>query len=231
MKTTLICISLIFFFSGCATQGVSTKDYRAPEEIKVKNEITIDKSYNEVWDKLVKKLSKSFYVINNINKESRIINISYFTNNPKKYIDCGETIRTYKEGNDEFIYNYDTSENSKFLYAEEKQINSNFTYYFEIRRKTELEGRSNIYIAPVENDKNKTNVSVNSRYILSIKTSGRSLAKNLNGIIIDQKPIPSETYTIALNTNQVGTSDEEGLTQIRCYSRGTLENEILNMAK
>jgi len=84
--------------SGCATQGKSTTTYLKPTISEVKNEIDVTKSYAQVWDVLVKQLSKSFYVINNIDKESRIINVSFSTNSPAEYIDCGRTLRTYTQG-------------------------------------------------------------------------------------------------------------------------------------
>jgi len=73
---------------GCATQGISTRQYTENVPVQIKNEIVVSKPYTQVWDIMVKEISKSFYVINNIDKESRIINLSFSTNSPTEYVDC-----------------------------------------------------------------------------------------------------------------------------------------------
>ena len=55
----------------------------------VSNTITVNKSKEEVWKELIPQIGKNFFVINNLDKESGIINISY-SGDPERYIDCGE---------------------------------------------------------------------------------------------------------------------------------------------
>ena len=52
------------------------------------NEVTINKSKEDVWKYLIPMLGKQFYVINNLDKNSGIINVSY-GGDPEKYVDCG----------------------------------------------------------------------------------------------------------------------------------------------
>jgi hypothetical protein len=89
---------IAIFITGCATQGVSTYKYTDNAPIQINNELVVSKPQSQVWDILVKELSKSFYVINNIDKESRIINVSFSSNAPSEYVDCGKTHRTYTQG-------------------------------------------------------------------------------------------------------------------------------------
>lgn len=85
----VICMAIVFI-SGCATQGVNSFNYMAPTPVDIKNEVVVQKSYSQVWDGLVKEISKSFYVINNIDKESRIINLSFNTSSPADFVNCGK---------------------------------------------------------------------------------------------------------------------------------------------
>jgi hypothetical protein len=52
------------------------------------NSITIEKSKDVVWKELIPEIGNAFWVINNLDKESGLINISYI-GDPIKYIDCG----------------------------------------------------------------------------------------------------------------------------------------------
>ena len=88
---SLIIISLL----GCATYPTSSYVYMPPNEVKYDNEAFVDKPFGVVWDELVEQLSKSFYVINNIEKASRIINVSFSTDTPEEYVDCGISTREY----------------------------------------------------------------------------------------------------------------------------------------
>ena len=76
MKKTLTLI-LILILGGCATSSIN---YTPPEITKIDNQVTIDEDFEIVWDRLVKNLASDFFVINNIEKSSRIINVSFSTN-------------------------------------------------------------------------------------------------------------------------------------------------------
>jgi hypothetical protein len=116
--------------AGCATQGISTFKYVGPARFfEVKNETVVEKPYTQVWDGLVKELSKSFYVINNIDKESRIINLSFSTNSPSEYVDCGKVNRTYSQGGKTEEYNYDVAGPSEFKVATQRQEHPAFVNY------------------------------------------------------------------------------------------------------
>lgn len=226
-------ITTIFLISGCAVQGVSTLKYtdNLPSQVQVKNESIVSKSYSQVWDALVKELSKSFYVINNIDKESRIINLSFSSSSPVDYVDCGKSHRTYKEGEKTETYEYEVAASSQYKVATEQQPDPNFSYYYIIRREVSLEGRSNIYIAPDDKNTNNTNVTVNTRYILTIKSRGEAFAKHWNGNIQFLRSFPENTSNITFNTNQIGQIEFGGgeIIKISCFSKGRLEKEILDM--
>ncbi len=215
--------------AGCATQGKSTMDISTHPPANVGNEIVVSEPYSQVWDKLVKELSKSYYVINNIDKESRIINISFSSPTPQEYVDCGNTSRTYTRGNNTQSFNYDIAASSTYRMATTNKQEPQLAYYADVRRTTNLEGRSNVYLAPEETDKNKTRVAVNTRYVLSITISGQFYAENFAGQIVRTAPMPTEpARLIAFNTNKPIQQDMGGEV-VTCFGNGKLEQNILGL--
>ncbi len=238
MRTRMTWIGIVvltgMLLGGCATQGVNSQQHERMSVTKVNNELQVPRAQSEVWDTLVKELSKSFYVINNIDKESRIINVSFSSNSPEEYVDCGITHRTYTQGDKNETYDYETAASSQFKAATARQPMKQFAYYVVVRRETSLDGRSNIYVAPSEKDKNSTTITVNTRYVFNLKVRGDIFAQNVAGKIISVNRLPEETSTAMFNTNQPGSFRSHGPAgdeMIMCGSKGKLEAEILGMIK
>lgn len=229
MVKHLSSIGLIVAISGCATPGVNTYEYVKHDPKSVTNEIQVDEPYGKVWDKLVRELSKSFYVINNIDKESRIINLSFSSQTPSDFVDCGMTHRRYKRGDESIGYSYKVADSASFKVANGAQ--HPFFYYSTIRRSTTLEGRSNIYLAPVESDQTKTTVAVNARYILTINATGEKYAQHfLTGETYDHGQIPfTQPVVMSFNTNKPSSVDVENGVTITCFSNGKLEQDVLQI--
>ena len=172
----------------------------------------------------MRSLAKSFFVVNNIEKESRLINVSFSTNSPEKYIDCGSTARTFTLGDEKQNYYYEVAADSSYKYGAGKSQNGAFSLVGYVDRTTKLEGRINIYVAPKDE---RTEVTVNTRYILTLSTGGRITAVNMYGQIVESKSLTPSSSDISFNTNQPNKSKEG----IVCFSKGILEAEILEMAK
>lgn len=220
----------ILMLAGCATQGKNTANFTLSTPTTVNNEMVVSQPYSQVWDKLVKELSKSYYVINNIDKESRIINLSFSSASPQEYVDCGSSARTYTQGDHTNSFKYDIASSSRYKMATPRQPSPSFYYYADVIRTTSLEGRSNIYLAPDEADKTKTRVAVNTRYILSIAIRGQVFQENFQGSIISSSPLPMEPpTTIAFNTNKPVQHDWGGGVSSSCFGNGKLEKEILGL--
>lgn len=229
-KLFFIAVAL-FLTTGCATQGINRFNYTDNAPMQVSNEKGVPLPASQVWDILVKELSKSFYIINNIDKESRIINVSFSSTSPAEYIDCGKTHRTYIQGDKIEVYDYDVAGPSEFKIATAQQEHPSFSNYIIVRREPILEGRSNIYIAPDEKDNTNTIVSVNIRYIWTVKLKGEAFAQHVRGNVFSRGRLPEENVTITFNTNKHGQYTASNGEKITCFSKGTLEREILEMAK
>lgn len=231
LKLTFILIVCIWIITGCATIGKSDYNSIQPEDIIIKNELILDEEFDVIWDRLVKKLASGFYVINNIDKSSRIINVSFASNTPEKYVDCGSTHRTYTRGSEIIEYDYKVASSSNFKMAAAGGVYGNLPVTYFINRKTSLDGRVNIYVAPIEKG---TLVTVNCKYVLTSKMDGLVQQENAFGTVIYSQQIPQQTSSITANTNLPGFADwgdYKNPVELKCVSLGVLESEILDFAR
>ena len=213
-------------FAGCARPGVSTSNWIPPTSRDVANELTVDRPFEAVWDELVGELAKSFYVINNIEKASRLINVSFATDSPEEYIDCGRTQRTYQRGSETQDIDYALAASSTFKYA--PPTGNNTVVVQDVIRRTSLEGRANIYVAPLEN---RTQVTANVKYILTVNVTGTYTAQNVFGKIVQSGLIQPSVSTINFSTNQPNRTDlgtPDNPIYVSCFSTGRLEGDILS---
>lgn len=215
--------------SGCATQGIGIGQYTDAQTSKVKNEMIISRPQSQVWDVLVKQLPKSSHVINNIDKVSRTIKVSFSSKSPAEYIDCGRSHRTYTRGDRTYVYDYDTAGSVQYKVAPSRQPDPSSVYYANINREAFLEGRSSISVMPDGKNQNSTVVTVNTRYIWTIRVKGVAIQEQANGSIISRQSLPEETTTISFNTNQTGQHTNNDGSVITCVSKGKLEAEIFNI--
>jgi len=202
MNKGLLILAGAMLITGCAT---STSNYAPPKIESIQNSIVVDKPFDAVWDSLVKELSSDFFVINNIDKNSRLINISFSSNRPSDFVDCGVTSRSFKNLRGDHRYVYKTADSSEFAVTNDAGIAMN------VRRASKLEGRSNIYVAP---EGNGTNVTVNTKYVVSV---------NMSGVTFDGRHVGSESFIFDPSTKQpfVGGS-------VTCAATGNIERRIIN---
>jgi hypothetical protein len=213
---------------GCATAGRSAYQLTPAPSQEVANEVLIDKPFEQVWDQLVAQLAKSFYVINNIDKASRLINVSYSSETPELYIDCGQSHREYRRGSESQDYDYPVAASSTYKYAGSVGA---YPVTSIVERKTRLEGRANIYVAP---EGEQTRVSVNVKYILTITVTGESVRENLLGTPVERAPIGPSISTVDFSTNQANKTNLGTVAEplyFTCYSTGRLEQGILSYVK
>jgi hypothetical protein len=99
---------LLFALTGCTVPGASKLDYSPPKDPDVQNnEVSISEPFDTVWDRLVGRLATGFFVINNIDKASRFINVSFSSDTPESYVDCGQSTRefSYQKEEKKYVYN------------------------------------------------------------------------------------------------------------------------------
>jgi hypothetical protein len=135
---TFAFICMVNLLAGCATVSSSytpPKPYDAPNRT-----IVINQSKDDVWASVVQALGENFFVINNLDKESGLINVSYNTDT-EKYCDCGRIHAEYHYTQKE-VFDFPAAQ--KVQEYKSKLPNGRHTI---IRRNMTLEGRMNILIA------------------------------------------------------------------------------------
>ena len=226
----LLLLSLALGLTTCATPGTSSLNYQEPKQETFKNETIVNKQFSDTWDVLVKELAKSFFVINNVEKASRIINVSFSTEKPEGYVDCGHSERRFEYGDESTTFKYAIAESNHYKVADSWGPYNNLPAVFYLARKASLDGRVNIYVAPKDN---VTIVTANVRYIFTVRTSGQAHQMNAFGAVLQMVAIPESSSTVSFNTNQVGSADwgtPQQAILVKCRSTGLLESQILGMA-
>lgn len=187
--------------------------------------------FDQAWDKLVKELATQFYVINNIDKESRLINVSFSTDRPEQFVTGGTTTREFRRKGAVEHFSYDPAASSSYKtgwkWGQYNNLPSTGTFF----RQTSLEGRANIYVAP---DGDETLVTVNCRYVLTVNVTGIFVAENAFGTPVQSGAVPSSSATASFSTNvpvrvNWGTPAEPSWATFR--STGKFESDILSIIK
>jgi hypothetical protein len=206
--TLLLLISLIL--GGCAGH----QEYRPPSGLApASNSVEIDKSKDEIWKIIVPALGKNFFVINNLDKESGIINISY-NGEPEKYVDCGYIESYVKNARGERTYNFPGSKANQTY----EVMDMNAGGLFFIDRRMNLEGRMNLIVEEI--NPNKTLVTANTRYVLTKSGKMRNT----------QNASSSFSDTISFNSNQSDRFPASGSHPgTLCQPNGKFEQEVLSL--
>jgi len=215
--------------AGCFSV-VTQNSYAPPILPPPPNEMVVAESFDRVWDRLVGELAKSFYVINNVEKVSRIINVSFSSDSPRAFADCGQRTRVSGVGKrvEEHVYN--VADSNSYTLTQKWGVYNNLPSVSRVTRRARLEGRANIYVAPRDSG---TVVSVNARFTLSVAATGVTEFYNAFGQIQSTQPIDEAPSSVTFDTRQAGSADwgKAGVpSPITCMSTGHLEGSILAMA-
>lgn len=195
--------------SGCATSKV---DYTPPQPVKVENQVVVQEPFELVWDRLVRNLASDFFVINNIEKSSRIINVSVSSTKPTDFVDCGVSVREFSNAAGKRNYRYDPSESTQYTVA------NDMGHLFNVSRSGRLEARANIYVAP--EGKNTTIVTSNAKYVVDVKMQAWN---------VYNQPAGADDFSFIFSTKEPYV--ETTPNGVTCVPRGNLEQRILDYAK
>ena len=207
MKTLIIALAAMLL-TACAGKI----DYIRPTATVApgSNSKVIDKPREAVWSAAVPELGKRFFVINNLDKSSGLINISY-TGDPEKYVDCGRIISFVKNARGERTYNFaGSSAQQSYEILESGGL-------FFIDRRMSLEGRVNLIFEEVS--ANQTRITANTRYVVQRVRAIRAAANNASQTLTD-----SVSFNSGSSANFAGQESQAA----QCAATGNLEQEILN---
>lgn len=206
----IITVLILTILVGCAGKLEYTRPTTLPT---LNNSVVINKGKDELWKTIIPMLGKQFFVINNLDKDSGLINISY-SGDPEKYVDCGWVNSYVKNARGERTYKFPASKAYQDFEVMDMEKGGQL---FLVSRKMNLEGRMNVIVEEIENGKSR--VTTNTRYILTKTSSIRFLNDNL------KNQTNTSTDSISFNSGQEGTF-AGGTT---CRATGKLEDEVLSL--
>ncbi len=210
----LFVATLLLFVAGCA--GTGKLDYTRPttQVAPASNFKTVDRSREAVWNASIPELSKQFFVINNLDKSSGLMNISY-TGDPERYIDCGRVTSYVKNASGERTYDFAGAKEQQTFEVMYPSVGP-----FYVDRRLNLEGRVNLIFE--ETGPTTTRVTANTRYVVTQTIAARRA-----------NSIPqTRTDTQSFNSGAGASFSPNSLGQVmECVATGTLEREILSAIK
>ena len=207
-------IQLALLIATLVTGCAGKVDYLRPttKAQGAQNGKTIDKPRDTVWNASVPELGKRFFVINNLDKASGLINVSY-NGDPEKYIDCGRITSYVKNARGERTYDFPAAK------AQQTYEVMNQGNLFFLDRKMSLEGRVNLVFEEVS--PNQTRITANTRYVVQRQSTVRAATNNM-----------PQTFSDSASFNSGGSATlatgSSGAQPTECVSTGALEAEILS---
>jgi hypothetical protein len=208
----LITATLALSLSSCAGEIKYTPPGNIPS---TDNSIIIDMGKDEIWKMIVPRLGKSFFVINNLDKESGIINVSY-SGDPEKYVDCGNIHSYVMNGSGERTYDFPASKAHQ-VYEVMDMEKGGVLYLLD--RKMNLDGRVNIIFEEIS--RNRCRITINTKYVVTKGTSIKRFNSHYS---------TSESDSISFTTNNESKFPPAGAhSGTICHPNGELEKEIISL--
>jgi hypothetical protein len=210
-KLTLLILSIAFTCVGCATTSVN---YTPPGNAKEITSVVLKDPFEAAWTKSVRALGGSFFVMNNIVKDSKIINLSY-SGDPEKYVDCGQVSVSVSGAAGSKVYSFPGARrNVQFQMAREFNTAT-------IDRQMSLDGRINILFE--EQGTNETHVKVVVRYVLT-RTGTQVIRDELHS---RTSTVPLAPVSFSFNTG--GSDSAPGDAGMICRPTGELEKALIEI--
>lgn len=131
--------------TGCAATGT----YTPPSSNRTESfSAVVDQDYDATWRAIIDHVSSTFFAIENFEKDSGLITVSFGTANPGDFIDCGEWTAKWTDAN----YRQHTFDGS-------------YVEFMRLYHAAQLTGSMNI--SARRQAANQTEVRVNARYIFA----------------------------------------------------------------
>lgn len=210
----ILAVSLL---AGCAGIGTGSHQYKEPPSYRTTNQKTVVGSFDAVWKRAIPEIGKNFFVINNLDKESGVINLSY-SGDPSKYVDCGELTASASDLRGKRSYTINIADE-----ASNYEITYN-TLISAVERRMNLDGRINLIFQ--SQGKNSTLVTANVKYVVQQKLQVSSQTPSSYNIP------RQDSASIGFNTGGGDTFPlADDMLTVTCKATGALEKELLALIR
>jgi hypothetical protein len=193
-----MCAAAAVLYAGCGSFQYTPPNDPPPLG---SNSVVLDRSFDLAWARAIPQIGKSFFIINNIDKSSGLLNVSY-SGDPEEFIDCGHIHESYGLQGADF----------PDARAEQTYMRGGIIGVV-ISRKLVLDGRANLVferLAPTS-----TRVTVTARYVLTMDGT------------VSSSSVPTHETT-AFSTGGKGSFGENGAV---CVPNGDFERKILALVQ
>lgn len=202
--------------SGCAHLDVDTR-YQPPTAFEQPASLVVDAPFDRVWDDLVRRLSQSFFHVDQVSKDSRLITLSVKDDQVDGFVTCGQL--EYTVNGQPWVF--DPAQDSRLF-------ESSYMKGMDITHETSGRvGRMNIFVGP---EGAGTVIEVNAVFELAMREHGESVQNNLMGQRDTAAAWQETSARFRLTTTQPDTQPL-GTRQITCQSTRVWESGILELAR
>lgn len=202
---------------GCEALPIPlTGSYTSPQIEKNENSIILKKSFDEVWAKLMRVSTETFFSISTLEKVSGVMSLDFSVEDVDQNVDCGRIQVDAVEGeHDGFIGTYIEYN------TEARQLNADLT------------GKMNVLVQSI--DSGKTKVTLNARYKLSFNGTlvDRNCRYELGNVICNPIQVPvNDVYNFGTNFEDTKKLSESAalsgsILSRTCVATGVLEERLL----
>lgn len=245
----LLVLAAVGFSLGCGSEDrvvESTARYLPPAEYRMAVEAVVELPFGTSWDGLVSRLSDSPFRVLTLDKASRFLVVeldrstdaSRAANPPGRFVDCGRMQRTLTEDGRTREFAYALADSSR--HDEAYAVGEGYEIR-DVSRAVDLGARATVYLRP--DGETRTRVTVNSRYTLTIETTGTTRRVPRRAADPEGKPRvlePSRVEVRFMTFTQSGLVEGgKGIDQGRkgidgdriCRATGELERALLALAQ
>ena len=151
MKRILSSLVMTILLASCAveveelTENVGKYVPPSIDDTNFKNSVITNKNFDETWTSITNFINDSFFKIENLEKDSGLLTLSFGSKEPENFIDCGD-----------FEYT---------LFFTGEEFKGSYIDYVKSGLLAVLEAKMNINIQKIDNE--STKISINTNYTFS----------------------------------------------------------------
>ena len=151
MKRTLLSLVMIILLSSCVIEKEKLTEnvgkYVPPNigDTNFKNSVITNKNFDETWNTVINFVNDSFFKVENLDKDSGLLTLSFGSKEPENFIDCGD-----------FEYT---------LFFTGEEFKGSYIDYVKSGLLAVLEAKMNINIQKIDNE--STKITINTNYLFS----------------------------------------------------------------
>ena len=207
MKKIISSLVMTIFLSSCTVEKEKLTEnvgkYVPPniDNANFKNSVISNKNFDETWTSINDFVNDSFFKIENLDKDSGLLTLSFGSKEPENFIDCGD-----------FEYT---------LFFTGEEFKGSYIDYVKSGLLAVLEAKMNINIQKIDNE--STKISINTNYTFSTQHALGYYDPKLN----QTYSFVSGGYQTINVINPISGS----IPTRTCKSTNFAENSILNVIK